>query len=54
MDHVIFLLVSQNACEILTERLEPYKTAAPEDGWDKWVGAEVWKVASRFKCVIQK
>ena len=22
------------------ERLEPFKTAAPEDGWEKWVGAE--------------
>ncbi|KAK2165479.1 hypothetical protein NP493_1361g00029 [Ridgeia piscesae] len=26
-----------NACEILTERLQPYKMAAPEDGWNKWI-----------------
>ncbi|KAI0225879.1 Xanthine dehydrogenase/oxidase [Lamellibrachia satsuma] len=26
-----------NACQIIMQRLEPFKTAAPEDGWDKWV-----------------
>ncbi|KAI0211157.1 Xanthine dehydrogenase/oxidase [Lamellibrachia satsuma] len=26
-----------NACQVIMERLEPFKAAAPEDGWEKWV-----------------
>ncbi|KAI0221791.1 Xanthine dehydrogenase/oxidase, partial [Lamellibrachia satsuma] len=26
-----------NACQVITECLKPFKTAAPEDGWEKWV-----------------
>ncbi|KAI0236094.1 Xanthine dehydrogenase/oxidase, partial [Lamellibrachia satsuma] len=46
-----------NACQVIMERLEPFKTAAPEDGWEKWAVASVvrsstfpWN-ALRLPCV---
>ena len=36
MDAVIILFM-QHACEQLIERLQPFKEAAPDAGWEGWV-----------------
>ena len=31
--------ILQNACDILMERLTPYKDAEPDAGWEAWVSS---------------